>query len=318
MTRERCGHSRSGRLATLLLIGVATFVLSCPAPATAYLYWANDDGVVRADLNGRGINTGFIPAVPAVTGLGLALTSQYIYISCGYKTIARADIDGANFNPEFITLFPTDDRQGFGGVIGSSLAISGSDIYWPVPGEGVIARSTLAGSEIEPRFIRTQPRVSEIAVGEGHVYWASEGVEGEIGRAALDGASVEPDLIKLAPNPIGRTIGLVVADGHIYWSAPSGHSIGRATLEGGHVEPNFIVDASGVVSSPTVAGGYIYWRMNEGRGTTSRAWIGRANINGTDPKPHFMNVTGKITGELVADSLGPGSAHRPRRSKPRR
>jgi hypothetical protein len=67
-----------------------------------------------------------------------------------------------------------------------------------------------------------------------------------------------------------------------------------------------------------VAGGYIYWRANEGRGASAHAWIGRANINGKDPKRHFMNVTGQITGALVADSRGPGSVPSPRRGKPRR
>jgi len=310
MTRRWFVHSSSARLATILMVGAAAFVVALPTPAKAYLYWVDRGGVVRADLNGRDIDSNFVQGVPGDLRLGIALTSQYIYISSGPDVIGRADLNGTHFAPNFTNLAPTDVGPGFGPTIGSSLAVDGSYIYWAVPDEGDIGRCQSDGGDVEPRFIRTQPFISALAVGAGRVYWAS--AAREIGRASLSGTDVEPDLIRLETSA-GHPVQLVVAGGYIYWNAPSGRSIGRANLQGGHVEPHFIVSAHGSFSNPAVGGGYIYWRNEEQQRAGLRMWIARANINGSHVRQHFMNVTGEITGELVADSLGPGGVRTPRR-----
>ena len=110
-------------------------------------------------------------------------------------------------------------------------------------------------------------------------------------------------------NHVIGPIGIAVAGHNLYWSAPLGHSIGRANLDGRGINPHFINGVGHLLFNPAVVGRYIYWVSEDG----PRLWIGRAITNGSHVVRHLLDVTGKITGRLTADALGPGEA--PRRAK---
>jgi hypothetical protein len=282
-------------------VSVFAALFALPASVDAYLYW--DDfragGIARANL--VGVDTNFIP-FETVAGVGLAVSGQYIYIDGIDGVIERANVNGTGLDPNFIDIEPTDVGPGYGyGKIGASLAIGDGYIDWPDEGADIGRASIEGDGEVEPRFIQTEPGVSEVAVEADHIYWLTRA--GYVGRANLDGADVEPNLLRVEEfDPSG----IAVADGHIYW--PVSHGIARASLEGHHIEPHFITGLiRGVVSNLAVGGRYLYWESTEVRPSGTRSWIGRANIDGRGVEQHLINVTNEITGRIVADPLGLGA-----------
>jgi hypothetical protein len=310
---KRFGFGTRGWLVAVF----AALALTLPTSASAYLYWSNGNGITRANLDGRDVNTSFISDPRA--SQGVLASGPYIYCGDEEGVVLRARVDGSDIDPDLFTVLelspPGASSVAKQGVV--DLAVAGAHVYWSLGGESdAIGRAGIDGGDVEPRFIQPGQRDGEIAVDGGYIYWASVNA---IGRARLDGTDIEPSFIRLHEPEVSRTInGLAVADGHIYWSVWAGHSVGRANLDGHHVDESFITSPDYPLNL-AVAGRYIYWQSENGYFDTSEIRIGRANIDGGDIENELVNLTGKLTGELyggfAADTLGPGGEGPPKHAK---
>lgn len=124
----------------------------------------------------------------------------------------------------------------------------------------------------------------QAATAQAYVYWTTFG-QGLVGggttlaRANLDGGGVANPLITGAGNPIG----IAVQGNHIYWANQLDNSIGRSNLDGSGANQSFIPNATikGYPIDLAVQGNYLYW-------TNGDTEVGRANLDGTDVRPHFL------------------------------
>src|SRR5262249_20780633 len=110
------------------------------------------------------------------------------------------------------------------------------------------------------------------------IYWGDT-QNNTIGRAANDGSHVDDAFIHTGSGPLQ----VAVDSTHIYWVNAQGNSIGRANIDGSGVDNSFITgvkEPSGVA----VNGSSIYWSTVSGP-------IGRANLDGSEPKPNLIAAT---------------------------
>jgi hypothetical protein len=272
----------------LVLLVVAITVVSLPASAGAYVYWANYNpghgtAVGRANLDGTGANQSFIAA--ATDSVGLAVDGQHVYWTNAFAgTIGRANLDGTGVNQLFIT----------GLVLPLGVAVDGQHVYWTDEGPSEsIGRANLDGSSPNNNFITGARNPGAVVVDGQHIYWTNPSAN-TIGRANLDGTSVDQSFINLAgaAGPSG-----VAVDGrHIYWTTERPGFVARANLDGSGVDQGFIPTGDAVPAGLAVDAQHVYW-ANEAVGT-----IGRANLDGSSPDPSF--ITGRFNVAAVAvDSL---------------
>jgi hypothetical protein len=180
-------------------------------------------------------------------------------------------------------------------------------IYWtynsvsPRGGHEVrahIGRADLNGRHANPRFITLKRKLiaTGVAASRRHIYWTTISVPPVgIGRAKLDGSGVDQRFTPVLPLDEGRFSAahseITVAGGHLYWANGS-YGIGRSDLDGSNVNEDLIPVTLG--SDPVavaVGGGYLFW-ANQSANT-----IGRANLDGSDPRPAF------IVGAHVPDAI---------------
>src|SRR4051794_22118480 len=92
------------------LLAVAGLALTSAASAHAYVYFASDSGrsVGRANLDGTGVNTGFITLSQALFVSGLAVDADHIYIGQA-ASLARTNVDGSGLNPNFVQTASLND-----------------------------------------------------------------------------------------------------------------------------------------------------------------------------------------------------------------
>jgi hypothetical protein len=333
------GAARLWRGALQVPLGCAVLValvlasaLARPERAGAYLYWGHGNkgekgGIARADLNGGGVDPGFISDTLGADSDGIAVSSRYVYFDGFLGAVQRASLDGGDLDPDLFTT-PQPPPCGIELIEApvGSLVLAGDHIYWSYQGaelpcspnsEYGIGRANVDGGEVEPFFIRTASPVKRLAVHGGRIYWASEHA---IGRADLDGREVVPDLIGLA----GDANGLAVAGGHVYWSVTGGHAIARASIDGRAVAQSFITGLR-FVSDVTAVDGHLYWEATETLTAESlvsldRIWIGRARLDGSDVQRTLIKAAKTLVeepGQLAGDSLGPGGAGEQRHKKQR-
>lgn len=160
---------------------------------------------------------------------------------------------------------------------------AGAFIYWGNFMQGTIGRAENDGSGANPNFITPGGGVHAVAVDANHIYWADE-TGGTIGRANIDGTGVDPQFISGINGPNG----VAVTPTSIYWSAGGGGSIGRAELSGAGPQLKFI---PGLVLPCGIAvdAGHVFWAEFA---TGSPAYIGRADLAGSDVKPQFIEIPG--------------------------
>ena len=190
----------------------------------------------------------------------LASDSSYIYWigfqstdDSAVEVIGRANQDGTNVDPSFITL-PNWGAGTQAGTSPATILVSGGYIYWTDPGDGTIGRATVDGSQVTDAFITLPAGAGtpgDLATDGAHLYWinANSGDtpadpgENTIARANLDGTGINLDFITPAGsgalNGPGVKLGegLAVSGGYIYWGEvfygndPTG-AIERANLDG--------------------------------------------------------------------------------------
>ena len=153
------------------------------------------------------------------------------------NSIGRADTDGTNPDPGFIT--------GTAGPV--DVAHDDSYIYWTNLDSNSIGRANLDGSDPDQEFIQNVPFPQGVAVAGPYIYWTSWNSLGSkrdgqpvdtIGRANIDGTDVEPNFITGLTAP-----GLLSVVGDcIYWANTGTRSIGRAARDGSGANPRFLND----------------------------------------------------------------------------
>jgi len=185
-------------------------------------------------------------------------------------------------------------------------AAAGGYLYWSntigsitKPGDGVIVRARLNGTDVNQKFIKTaQPNGPDAVVADSrHLYWANDF---NIGRANLNGTGVNQNFIA---DPKGGPAGLAVNCRYIYWTNEYHNAIGRALLNGTEVDQKFI---TGAFFPDAIAAGsrYLYWANGALGFNPDRRAIGRARLNGTDVNQRF--VARKDFGNLHGVAVGPG------------
>jgi virginiamycin B lyase len=256
-----------------LLSGVVVAVLALAPSAHAFVYWANNNSIGRANLNGGGVSQSFMTAA----GSGLAVDAGHLYWS-GAAAIGRANLDGSSPNPTFIT--GLSSPQG--------VAVDAEHVYWADFVTTRVGRTNIDGSGTpEPNFIAGDNGVRGVAVGAANVYWTNLQDNSSIGRADLNGSSPDNAFIADASLPVAVAVG----GGHLYWANQGSNSIGRADLDGTNSNQSFVTGANNP-EGVAVDGGHVYW-TNQGNGT-----IGRATLNGSGVNQSF--ITGAISPRGIA------------------
>lgn len=179
------------------------------------------------------------------------------------RAIGRANLDGTNANPNFITLPSTSEP--FGGIPGG-IATDGTHLYWTVTSDekvlvGFVSKATLDGTLVARELVKTGEEPVGIAVANGKLYWANSAAN-TIGTANTDGTGLNPTLVTNTDRPFG----VEVAGNYLYYTNfGNGKSIGRSTLDGVTQVPNCIlttpdaVPAANGVTGITSDSTYLYW-----------------------------------------------------------
>jgi hypothetical protein len=228
----------------------------------------------------------------ALTGAGAgATTSRHLYWTGA--GIGRADVDGQNADPSFIT----------GTFAPVGVAVDAAHIYWTDGSASTIGRADLDGQNADPNFITVPGDPSDpygVAVDSGHIYWANHSgfpnTSGFIGRADLDGQNVNSAFIIVGLGTVPT--GVEVDSEHIYWTEEVSGSIGRADLDGQNATNTFITGAAVPGHGPVflaVDAGHIYCTTN------NESTIGRADLDGQNADPNFITDT-SATFSVAVDS----------------
>jgi hypothetical protein len=267
--------------------------LNAVAVDSHYIYWAHGNSstgaIGRAKLDGTDVQPSFIPHSAGVDdAFGVAVTATHLYwISDNGAAIGRADISGANPNPDFVTLPPSP----------CGLAADNNFLYFSA-GSAAVGRVPIGGGTPENDFIPVpNGKDCGVAVDGSHVYWADNapvGSESYVGRANLDGSQVDHSFISGTGI---HAFGIAVTPQYVFWgSGFTTGSVGRANLDGSGPNDAFAVPGSETSSSPFLLAA-----------SPSNAFtVGKAKLN-------KKNGTAKITatvqgpGVLLVDAASRGA-----------
>jgi hypothetical protein len=131
----------------------------------SHLYFVDDKGIGRANVNGEEVDPEFVTGTedePLGYIWGLAASSEYLYwtreefgkVDPG-DGIGRASIDGGEVEPDFMTnLKGTED----------AIAVDAQHIYWTNADEGTISRASTDGGAVEEDFISGAGEPESIAL----------------------------------------------------------------------------------------------------------------------------------------------------------
>jgi hypothetical protein len=262
----------------------------------------------------------------------LALASQasadVYWTSSGSNTISRADEDGGEVDPNFISGLANGP---------SAVAVDGDYIYWLSNGSESIGRAKLGATatEIEEEFIPGLENLQGIAAGGGYVYWSSEETEaieranlqgegrevvssgseprqiavggnyaywvenGKISRATVDGSVVEKGWLSTP----SLSHGIAADADYLYVTLDQESRIARVDLATETLDPNYITGVP-VPVTPAVNAAHIFW----GSGFTGNEAVGRADIDGAAPNSLFIAGGG---GEILGVAVDPSPTPEP-------
>ena len=206
--------------------------------AASKLYWTEKTSdttgkIWRANLDG---STAELVQELTSTPFAIVLDAEggKLYLLNAWGKIQRMNLDGTDFQPNFIT--------GLEAPAHITIAIAGGKLYWTEKtGDttGRIRRANLDGSNIEVvKELTSVPLGIAIDTGSGKLYLAN--AWGKIQRMNLDGSGFQPNLITGLEAPKG----IALEGDNIYWI--EGNRIRRASRSGENIE-----DVVTGLSSPT-------------------------------------------------------------------
>ncbi len=179
------------------------------AVTDSHIYWVDGANVGRSLLDGTNITGNLINIGTQSANAGpgsVAVDDQYVYwtnnpTDSGPGSIGRADLDGNNVNPSFVT-----SQWPMNGV-----TMDGSHIYWSSGGQ--IGRADIDGLNPNPAWLSGMNAAGPLTIDGGHIYWqdGSQGYSGgSIGRATVAGQDLQDQpgtpFIDEVPGPYGGTV----------------------------------------------------------------------------------------------------------------
>ncbi len=176
-----------------------------------------------------------LASILVVVALGAVAPAANAYVywaSPGTNSIGRANNDGSNPQPNFIT----------GLRAPQSVAVNSSFIYWTSPDAHRIGRANLDGSSVNQNFITLASNRMPwgVALNGSNIFWTNSVRSGQglVGRANLNGGEVRDTFVGGAVDYRAR--GIAVVGSWVYFSnwtafnqAPGNQTIGRASLSTG-------------------------------------------------------------------------------------
>jgi virginiamycin B lyase len=166
-----------------------SFIAGAPASCgvavdSSHLYWTSgDDTIGRSNLDGTAVNQAFVPGAVSYP-CGVAVDGSHIYWGNYFgNAVGRADINGGNVDPNFIT----------GLAAPCGVAVDGQHVYWAnddTPAT-TIGRADLNGNpaSVKNDLVSGIQRPCGVAVFDGKLYWGA--YDGNaVGRSNLDGSAV--------------------------------------------------------------------------------------------------------------------------------
>lgn len=133
--------------------------------------------------------------------------------------------------------------------------------------------------------------VAEGLAFDGTYVYFSRCQDGTIGRVRPDGTDLDAAFISVLD---GCPQGLDTGGGYLYWTELGLGSydpprIGRASTGGGDVQSYWLLtdDVLGPYDV-AVSDDYVFWSHGVSNGAGGYDYVGRANIDGSDPIPHFV------------------------------
>jgi hypothetical protein len=239
----------------LVALLIALFGIAMPASAGAYIYWGSggsSDLIGRANNDGEGVEQSFITdgeghapialdsshiyytgqkgglranldgTEQIATGLSAfqevaAVDNGHIYWVVGTSGIGRANLDGSDPEPEFITEIGAAVESG-------GIAAYNGYLYWANYSGGfgaTIGRANLATKVVESEFTEEFPEAGGprgIAVDADGVFWTDNpsGGTNKIGHVGLLGGKANLDYI---PGAHVGVAGIAVQGSDLYWES---------------------------------------------------------------------------------------------------
>ena len=199
------------------------------------LYWAEQASseawkIQRANLDGSDVQL-VKELSDAPHSLAIDAVSGKLYLVNTRGMIQRMDLNGANFQSDFITGLHSP----------RSIALDTADgkIYWAEQASGdsagKIQRANLTGSDVElVKELMSEARYIAIDTASDKLYLVNSW--GEIQRMDLNGENFEPSFITDSHSP--QSIAVDTVGGKLYWTEPN--NIRRANLNGENLE--YVVD----------------------------------------------------------------------------
>ncbi len=264
---------------------------------------AEPAGIARAEIDGDPVDLGFLPA----SAFGVAVDATHIYWADPVEeTIGRAEIDGENPDPDFISVPQIEVEPDVDSEANPQyVAVDSEHIYWTnaangKDGKGTIARADLDGDplSVEMEFITGAHNPQGVAVNATHIFWANAGEKVEtrtIGRAEIDGGNPEQGFIPV-DGGLQKDIpqGVALSPTRVYWSLNNTSKVGylpSRELDGNAASEEFLSDVVGAeLRGIATDATHVYWAR---KGKNS---IGRALLDFTSPEPEFIQDAEKPEG----------------------
>ncbi len=317
ITRLDVRGSRTVSLPALTLAMALTLgLLACLTPrADAAVYWLDARGIGRANLDGTGVQEGWIPGVKA---RGLAVNSTHIYWAeevshrSGHERsrIGSALLDGSGIRRSVVT----------GLRVVNAVGANDSYVYWmDRASDSQLERARLGRARANGtgarrslvKFSHAQSPSSPVADAQ-HVYWAEKhdiknNTNTYLVRASLDGSHRRRILdfptysSVLALSPADLHLG----GGYLYWSELINGVGGfvefwRAPVTGGYYVSSVLQQRfKQIYAQPAADASYLYWRSSAG-------WIARGDVSGnvgstSGVQPRFIH-TGRSLSAIAVNS----------------
>ena len=247
------------------------------------LYWTDDKGIHRVDLDGGNMETPVPVLLRSPIGIAVDEKEGKIYwADSDTRKIQRSNLDGTNIEDIIAA------KSGFPYYV--AVDTSAGKLYWT--DTHIIQRSNLNGTEVE-EIVTSQDRVRwprGIAVDEKNqkIYWADSDTR-KIQRSNLDGTAIEDLDTEGLRNPLKVAVDPIA--GKIYWTDIG--TIFRSDLDGKNVEETVVgLDFPSAIVVDSVAEKLYWTEWKTGK-------IHRSDLDGTHIEEVFTTGVKRILGIAI-------------------